>query len=1315
VNSTNIFKPALPEKVTNPYVGPRAFQKGEQIFGRDREARQLVNLIVAERIVLLYSPSGAGKTSLIQAAVLPQLEKMKFRVLPNIRVNLATPEAGLAANGFNRYVNSAILSLEEGLPAEQRSKSEHLAGMNLADYLSAYPAADSGRGIDVLIFDQFEEILTLDPTDQANKQEFFRQLGQALEAPNRWALVAMREDYIAALDPFLLTIPNRFRTTFRLDLLGTEAARQAIQQPARNAGVQFEDAAAEKLVDDLRKVRVQRPDGSLEPQLGPYVEPVQLQVVCYRLWGLQRPDGNKITTEDLAAFGQVEQSLVDQSLAEYYDQRVLAAATQTGLKERAIREWVDRQLITELGVRGTVLMGPERSGGLENQAVWSLVNAHLVRAEKRGGATWFELAHDRLLAPIRADNAEWFKANLSILQTQASLWVQQGRPENLLPRGKNLVSAMHWADENKDELLAHEIEFLEAGRKLNARERRARLLNRLIAILGVAAIILAGIAFTASLNAQQQARIARAGQLAAQAQAGLELNPVRSLLLAMEANSANTDGEIRSAPAQEALRAALKEPHGWYLYGADDAVTVTAFSPDGTWLATGGEEGNARLYNMDTVEPGVTPEYWLEHDSPVRAMAFDPRGRWLATGYRDGSVRLWDLQAENPENAPLFLLGHSNTITSIEFGPDGRWLATGSLDGTARLWDLEADNPIVDPIVLTCPDGGVTTLAFSPGRERLATASSNIVRMWDLEADNPAEEPIALQAPFTLIQSMAFSPDGRWLATGSRDRAWLWDLGTDNEPANLIGLTEHFDAVSALAFSPDSEWLASGSGDGIVRLWALGNIEEDINPILLVGHEEWITKVVFSPDGHWLASGSGDHTVRLWDITAENPTSNVLVLRGHDDVINTLAFSPDVGWLVTGGEDQSARIWELVTLEEGANPIVRIGQDQGISVLHFSPDGNWLATGAENLRLYRWDAGSMNPVSDPRLMASQGIWISAMNVSSNGRWLATASSGLSDEVRLWDLGINIPTAEARTLGHFPDLINVLAFSPDGRWLASGSRDKTIRLWNLQTPDPDLDVKILEGHQGEVNALAFSPDGRWLASGSADNEARLWDLTTADPAVESPILQENEDDIFALAFSPDGRWLATASGDQTARLWEINTDGSTGESTTLYGHEDQVWSLAFSPNGRWLVTGSLDETARLWDMNSGNPAENSFVLRGHEQWVTALAISPNSRWLATGSSDRTIRLWDLEADDPTAHPVVLTGHEGQVNTLAFSPDSRWLASGGEDAALRLWLVEFKDLVQLACRSAGRNLTSYEWQQFFPEERYRKTCEEWTDTP
>ena len=183
----------------NPYVGPRAFQPGETLYGRDREVLELLDLVLAERIVLLHSPSGAGKTSLIQAALIRRLKEEGFEVLPVIRVSLKPPVGTDTEEGRNHYVLSTLLSLEEDVPTDKQSDVAELARMSLDEYLSQRPAEAENR---VLIFDQFEEVL-LNPADQAEKREFFHQLGAALRRRDRWALFAMRDDYVAALDPYL--------------------------------------------------------------------------------------------------------------------------------------------------------------------------------------------------------------------------------------------------------------------------------------------------------------------------------------------------------------------------------------------------------------------------------------------------------------------------------------------------------------------------------------------------------------------------------------------------------------------------------------------------------------------------------------------------------------------------------------------------------------------------------------------------------------------------------------------------------------------------------------------------------------------------------------------------------------------------------------------------------------------------------------------------------------------------------------------------------------------------------------------------------
>jgi WD40 repeat protein len=161
---------------------------------------------------------------------------------------------------------------------------------------------------------------------------------------------------------------------------------------------------------------------------------------------------------------------------------------------------------------------------------------------------------------------------------------------------------------------------------------------------------------------------------------------------------------------------------------------------------------------------------------------------------------------------------------------------------------------------------------------------------------------------------------------------------------------------------------------------------------------------------------------------------------------------------------------------------------------------------------------------------------------------------------------------------------------------------------------------------------------------------------------------------------------------------------------LRGHDGPVFAVAISPNSHWLVTGYGEEnTARLWDLSAKDPGANPVVLRGPEDVVSVVAISPDNRWLVTGSRDGTARLWDLEVKDFSANPLVLHSDEW-IWHVGISPGNRWLVTVSSHDTARLWLLQVNELIRLAGRTAGRNLTKDEWKLYFAGEKYRKTFDE-----
>ncbi len=447
-----------------------------------------------------------GKSSLLSAGLLPRLAE-RFDVWGPARVGMEPAADGTAHGPVNRYVASAMAGLEEGVPERLRRPAEVLAGQTLRQYLDSRPHRRSAPRNVLLVFDQFEEVLTAGPLAVAAKREFFDQLGALLRNPRVWALFALREDYLAPLDPYAHRVPTHLQNRLRIDLLGLDGARQAMVKPARDGGREF--PAAEQLVRDLATMKVQQPDGTFVEQTGRHVEPVQLQVVCYRLWQQMPVDDRSIDPEDLERFGDVSQAL-----AAYYADSLTRIAAGDERLERALRDWFAGRLITAGGLRGQVRRGAETSGGLANEAVERLLDTHLVRAEQRAGATWYELAHDRLLEPVREDNAAWRAGHLSEVQHRAQLWESQGRPPELLLRDDQLAAAQRWAL-GSVAITPVELRFLEeshSAQEVTDRERRqARRIHRLavVAILvgAVAAVagVFAGLGWREAVAQQERA------------------------------------------------------------------------------------------------------------------------------------------------------------------------------------------------------------------------------------------------------------------------------------------------------------------------------------------------------------------------------------------------------------------------------------------------------------------------------------------------------------------------------------------------------------------------------------------------------------------------------------------------------------------------------------------------------------------------------------------------------------------------------------------------------------------------------------------
>ena len=384
----------------DPFVGPEPFRREDawRFFGRGDVTDELFSLLLASRTLLLYSQSGAGKTSLINAGLLPLAEDEGFDILPPARLQGVFP-AGASTEGIGSPYTFFTLASWDWMGCTGTSRP-----CTVAEALRLRPKPLDRFGDPaprLVVLDQFEELFTAFPQYWQHRSRYLEDLAAALEQdPGLHVLICLREEYLADILNLAYVLPDRGRTQFRLSRLRHDNAVEAVELPIQATGRTFADGVVARLVEDLMRIRVETMPGEAMEVLGEFVEPVQLQVVCSSLWRSLPADTTQITDAHVRSFGDVTTAL-----ARFYDNAVATTSRTTGLPEAALRHWFESQLITPANTRSMAYRGRLSTAGLDNRCVDILESHHMIRAEFRAGSRWYELTHDRFIGPIQSSNA----------------------------------------------------------------------------------------------------------------------------------------------------------------------------------------------------------------------------------------------------------------------------------------------------------------------------------------------------------------------------------------------------------------------------------------------------------------------------------------------------------------------------------------------------------------------------------------------------------------------------------------------------------------------------------------------------------------------------------------------------------------------------------------------------------------------------------------------------------------------------------------------------------------------------------------------
>lgn len=302
------------------------------------------------------------------------------------------------------------------------------------------------------------------------------------------------------------------------------------------------------------------------------------------------------------------------------------------------------------------------------------------------------------------------------------------------------------------------------------------------------------------------------------------------------------------------------------------------------------------------------------HTHAVTALAFTPDGRFVLSGGEDYTLRLWD-PAEAAEVRRF--KGHAHRVQSAGFTRDGSRLVSSSghavqdpetgrwdaLDCSVRVWETATGREIWSSRDFGRP---VHAAAISPDGALVLTASGDRkVRLWDGATGKPVRD---FGGWFggrhsRSVLAAGLSPDAARAVTGGADATVrVWTVATGGEKLLFRG---HNLPVRAAAFSPDGRWIVSAGDDPDVRVWDAASGKERTR---LVGHVGTINAVAFTPDGRRIVTGGQDRTARVWD--AETG-AEVFRFARHVGTVRAVAVSPDGTLAASGGSDLTVRIWAL--------------------------------------------------------------------------------------------------------------------------------------------------------------------------------------------------------------------------------------------------------------------------------------------------------------------------------------------------------------------------------------------------------------------